>query len=243
MRAWLVIDDFHEIAGAPAAEDFVESLLIDAPLNVLLLTRQRPKWASSRRILYGEIFELDRSSLAMSDREAAALLGVRQWTTTSELVDAREGLARRSCARRRARRGSTRPRGARPTFYSFLRGRDLPTSRPQDEAAGSRSWRCTASKDDSSRYNRCRSTRPERVVATGIACGFLTETSDGRLDVHPLVRSFLLLKLREERPRALASIVDRAVRTLLKHRLWDEAFSLIEQFGRDDCWSRCSRPP
>ena len=74
--AWLVIDDYHEIVGTPPAEDFVESLIVDAPLNVLLLTRKRPTWASSRRILYGELFELDRSTLAMSDEEAAALLGV-----------------------------------------------------------------------------------------------------------------------------------------------------------------------
>ena len=85
-----MIDDFHELSGSPPAENFVESLLIDAPLNVLLLTRQRPKWASSRRILYGEIFELNRSLLAMSDREAAALLGVRSGET-SELVALAKG--------------------------------------------------------------------------------------------------------------------------------------------------------
>ena len=68
----------------------------------------------------------------------------------------------------------------------------------------------------------------------GSACGFLAERDDGKFDVHPLVRSFLLLKLREERPKALAGIVDRAFRTLLRHRLWDEAFALIGQFSRDD---------
>ena len=81
-------------------------------------------------------------------------------------------------------------------------------------------------------------TNADRPRPTCCRDGYLLRLShrkdDGRLDVHPLVRTFLLLKLREERPRALAGIVDRAVRTLLKHRLWDEAFSLIEQFGRDD---------
>ena len=72
---WLVIDDYQEIAGARSAEDFVESLLADTPLNVLLLTRQRPRWASSRRILYGELFEMDRGLLTMSDSEASDLLG------------------------------------------------------------------------------------------------------------------------------------------------------------------------
>ena len=33
--AWLVIDDFHGIAGAPPAERFLETLLLEAPLNVL----------------------------------------------------------------------------------------------------------------------------------------------------------------------------------------------------------------
>ena len=72
----------------------------------------------------------------------------------------------------------------------------------------------------------------QRVVATGTSCGFLTEHDDGQLDVHPLVRTFLLLKLREERPRALAGIVDRAMHTLLQHRLWDEAHGLIAEFER-----------
>src|SRR4029078_4779471 len=88
--AWLVIDDFQELLGSPPAEDFVESLLVDAPVNVLLLTRQRPKWASSRRILYGEIFELDRSLLAMGEGEAAALMGVRS-EETNELVALAKG--------------------------------------------------------------------------------------------------------------------------------------------------------
>ena len=35
-NAWLVVDDYHEIAGAPAAERFLETLLLEAPLNVPL---------------------------------------------------------------------------------------------------------------------------------------------------------------------------------------------------------------
>src|SRR6185295_18902224 len=52
-EAWLVFDDYHVIAGILAAERFVETLLVEAPLNVLIVTRRRPGWASSRRILYG----------------------------------------------------------------------------------------------------------------------------------------------------------------------------------------------
>ena len=57
-EAWLVVDDYHTIAGAAPAERFLEALIREAPLNMLLMSRRRPGWASSRRILYGEISEL-----------------------------------------------------------------------------------------------------------------------------------------------------------------------------------------
>ena len=40
--AWLVVDDYHSIAGAAPAERFLETLLFEAPLNVLLMSRRRP---------------------------------------------------------------------------------------------------------------------------------------------------------------------------------------------------------
>ena len=229
--AWLVIDDYHEITCAPPAEDFVESLLIDAPLNVLLLTRQRPKWASSRRILYGELFELDRSLLAMSDAEAGALLGFAG-TETNELVALANGWPAVLALAAVLDEPPPDLIGA-PHLYGFFadeiyRRLDRKTRRRLSELA------LYDVEGREIALRQMQTDEAEPVVTTGIACGFLAERDDGRLDVHPLVRAFLLLKLREERPRALAGIVERAVRTLLRHRLWDEAFSLIAQFDRDD---------
>lgn len=72
--AWLVIDDYQHIAGTTSAERFVEALLLEAPVNVFVMTRQRPNWASARRILYGEVSEVDRAALTMTDEEAHDLL-------------------------------------------------------------------------------------------------------------------------------------------------------------------------
>ncbi len=229
--AWVVIDDYHEIVGAQPAEDFVESLLIDAPLNVLLLTRDRPRWASSRRILYGELFEVDRSLLAMSDAEAVALLGKAR-PSTNELVTLAKGWPAVLALAAVLEASPPRLIDA-PHLYGFFadeiyRRLDRRMRRRLAELALF---------DVDGRHIALRQVQAdeaERVVATGLACGFLSERGDGRLDIHPLVRTFLLLKLREERPRALAGIVDRAVRTLLAHRLWDEAFAIIGQFDRDD---------
>ena len=71
--AWLVLEDYHHAAGPPA-ESLIETLVLETRLNVLLLARRRPTWASSRRILYGEISELSRPHLAMNESEALELL-------------------------------------------------------------------------------------------------------------------------------------------------------------------------
>ena len=41
----------------------------------------------------------------------------------------------------------------------------------------------------------------ERVVRAGIDNGFLTETTDVRLEMHPLLRAFLDQKLKEKSPK------------------------------------------
>jgi ATP/maltotriose-dependent transcriptional regulator MalT len=69
-----------------------------------------------------------------------------------------------------------------------------------------------------------------RVVKSGVEHGFLTESGDGRLDMHPLLRAFLERKLAEEQPKTIDRIVTRAVDNLMAHELWDEAFALIERF-------------
>ena len=71
--AWLVLEDYHHVSGPPA-EALIETLVLETPLRVVLQARRRPVWASSRRILYGEIAELSRHDLAMNDLEALELL-------------------------------------------------------------------------------------------------------------------------------------------------------------------------
>ena len=61
----------------------------------------------------------------------------------------------------------------------------------------------------------------------GLGSGFLAEQADGEIEVHPLARQFLLMKLREEQAQGLGAVVGDAVATLTDHRLWDEAHGLI----------------
>src|SRR4249920_2649748 len=43
-NAWLVIDDYHEVAQEPRAEDFVAALVSVSPIQFLIASRVRPSW-------------------------------------------------------------------------------------------------------------------------------------------------------------------------------------------------------
>src|SRR3954453_7247229 len=76
--AWLAFDDYQYATERPAAEKFVALLLQLAPIRMILATRTRPAWATARKILYGELFELTQTELSMTDPEATAVLDSTQ---------------------------------------------------------------------------------------------------------------------------------------------------------------------
>ncbi len=44
--AWLVLDDYHEVAQEPRAEDFVGALVAVSPVQFLIASRVRPAWVT-----------------------------------------------------------------------------------------------------------------------------------------------------------------------------------------------------
>lgn len=228
--AWIVLEDYHAIAGAVSAERFLESLLLEAPLNVLLMSRRRPGWASSRRILYGDISELDRSALAMNDEEAHQLLH-RGGAGTTELIELAQG------------------------WPAVLALASMTDAHPQDLTAVPHLYRffaeeiyrrvdrrlkqtlCELALYDTAGRELALSRLPpdmvERVVAAGVSSGFFTELQDNRLEMHPLLRTFLLRKLEGGGAASVGESVERAVGVLLTHHLWDEAFELIQRFKQE----------
>jgi LuxR family transcriptional regulator, maltose regulon positive regulatory protein len=73
-EAWLAIDDYHFAMESAASERLIELLTSQTQIQMVLTTRNRPSWASARRILYGEIQELHYRLLAMDDEEATEVL-------------------------------------------------------------------------------------------------------------------------------------------------------------------------
>jgi LuxR family maltose regulon positive regulatory protein len=226
--SWLVIDDYQAIAGARPAERFVEALLLQTSVNLLVLTRRRPTWASSRRILYGEVFELDRAALAMTSEEARGVL-----VDTASDVDALIRLAQGwpAVLALASMSGAAPPDLlSAPHLYNFFAEEiyqriDRRTRRALCELAlfdvAGRKLALAA----------VRAEEAERLVRVAVDRGFITVSRDGSIEMHPLLMSFLERKLREEAPEKLHAILTRVVRMLMEHELWDEAFSVIDRFG------------
>jgi ATP/maltotriose-dependent transcriptional regulator MalT len=85
--AWIVIDDYHHIRESSTAEAFVEGIVAQAPVQVLISTRDRPTWVSTRSILYGDVLEIGQTMLAMTEDEVTEMLaGVRDEMTSGLLA-------------------------------------------------------------------------------------------------------------------------------------------------------------
>jgi ATP/maltotriose-dependent transcriptional regulator MalT len=128
--AWLVIDDYHEIAQEPRAEDFVHALVSVSPVQFLIASRVRPSWITTKDRLYGEALELSQNVLAMDKREAAEVLVERSEDSASGLVALANGwpssawpACRRPSSKRASSRCRSRSTASSPTRSSVLSAR------------------------------------------------------------------------------------------------------------------------
>lgn len=88
---WIVLDDYQHLTEAPLVEDFLDRLIRMSPLQLLIASRTRPAWATSRRILYGEVSELGPHALAMNPAEATEVLNTRKPNEIPGLVALADG--------------------------------------------------------------------------------------------------------------------------------------------------------
>jgi LuxR family maltose regulon positive regulatory protein len=227
--AWLVIDDYQFATDAEAAEQLVDRLAELAPVRLFVTSRNRPSWATARRILYGEIFELERDALAMSDAEARELL-----TSSGEQVPtlverskgwpAVVGLAALTDT-------LTLPEEALPaTLYNYFAEEVYQQAEP------------------AVRWGLCQlavapAVTPELaehlfgveaaalILDHGVRLGVFAGEKPGPYTLHPLLRTFLDSKLNEHGAQAVRNVVELVTTFLVQRRQWDEAFGVIQRLG------------
>jgi LuxR family maltose regulon positive regulatory protein len=225
--AWVAFDDYQFACASPFAERFVDLVLGLCPVRLFLTTRTRPSWATSRKLLYGEIFGIGRSELAMSPAEAREVLADRPGSEAQGLVALADGWP--AVIGLAALTGDVElPEGDLPeALHTYFTEELYQAADPAVQEGLSRL--ALASMVSPEVAESLLDQDAERVVREGVRLGFFASSTHGTYEIHPLVRGFLEKKLREQ-PGAVRAVVPRLTRTLIERHEWDDAFSLLEQF-------------
>ncbi|HET9461802.1 MAG TPA: hypothetical protein VFO56_07695, partial [Gaiellaceae bacterium] len=229
-EGWLVIDDYHEIAAEPKAERFVSSLLAAAPIQLLIASRQRPAWVSAKKILYGDVLELNQTALAMDSHEAADVLVDRSAPSASGLVSLANGwpavigLASVSFAEIES--------DAEPVPESLYRffAEEVFSALGVDVQQGLTTLSVAPILDRELASALLGPDAAEPVCSAALDAGILVERST-QLELHPLARAFLAERCQQLGLLPADGSVAACLDTYRARREWDAAFDVIVRSG------------
>ncbi len=224
---WIVIDDYHELADSAEAEYLIEVLQSEAVgSRFLISTRMRPGWARSRLVVYGTISEIDRQTLAMTDVESRELLGRDE----SMAQFARQAQGWPAVLALAASAGDvTPPTTILPSALHAFLAQELfqaavPSLRHQLVRLA------LLPKFTLATAQTYLGVEPGQLLTQARDLGFVSGDDD--LDIHPLLREFLLERLSEYEDAE--DHVRKAVDHCLTAGLFDGALRLVTLFAYDD---------
>ena len=225
-ESWLVVDDFHLTMEAEAPSLFFERFEATTRMRILLTSRRRPPWVTARRLLYGEVYELGQSTLAMTEDEANRVLGHSMNHSAGGLVALAEGwpavIGLASFARAAAPSGNAVPQAlydyfAEELFQKTRRGLRrrlsmlavIPTLTTEVivEVFGEADSKLLI--DEASRL------------------GFVFARQGGAFEMHPLLRAFLLSKFNEGARAFRDDATRRIFDASISRQAWDDAYAVI----------------
>lgn len=224
--AWLVVDDYHLVMPSPDAEHLLE-VVCRAAERVLITSRERPTWVDARRLLYGEAFELGQSVLAMTHEEAETVL---------------ESAGRKPAGLVALANGWPAVIG----LAALLPEEIMPTADVPAELHEFLAQELYNGLDVSTRRTLVLLSLPDTVDLEVVSLvdadfaaflgeaetrGLLASTDSRQLEIHPLVRSFLVSKL-SEHGAEIEDRVERLLNCLIERHQWDDAFTITEQMER-----------
>lgn len=230
--AWLCLDDYQFAIESTASERLVERLLELSPLRILVASRERPTWATPRRILYGELTEIGMSALAMTHEEALRVLADPERPRVQGVLALADGWP--------AVIGLA---AMLPTFE--LPDNDLPTPlhdyiagelyNTVDAGLRARLARLAIAPSPTRELARhLFGDAAESILDEGIRFGFLTSRDGDRVDLHPLLRAFLEKKLRDSEAGDTGEVASGVGYFLIGKQRWDDAFSVAHRYSQPD---------
>jgi LuxR family maltose regulon positive regulatory protein len=234
--ARFVLDDYQALAVSAACERFVETLVHETPLRLLVASRSRPGWARSRLRLYGDLFEIGREELQMTPEEAGDVLApIADEERRAQLVSlchgwpAVLGLAAHS-------RSPAPPQDVLlEGLYDYF-AEELFRSAPPDLQR----LLCQISavpRLTGDLLERLGGEASLELAAEAERAGFFHHGEErGERSLHPLLRAFLEHRL-DDRPDRIELVNDLAEALLARER-WDDVWQLIQNRSRPDLLPR-----
>ena len=226
--AWLVMDDYQFAIGSRSSELFAERLLERSSVQVLTTSRRRPAWSTARHRAYGDVLEIDRTMLAMTNAEGRAVLASSK-DPTAVLARAQGWPAVIGIAA--LTHDEAVPDGPLPTtLYDYF-------AEELYDAA-----------DDETRWGLCQlaiasfatrelgevllGDRLESVLEHGLRLGIAsTSSQEDTIELHPLLQRFFRAKLLDFESGKVNEAISKAAHYLLQERKWDEVFEIVYEFG------------
>jgi ATP/maltotriose-dependent transcriptional regulator MalT len=224
---WLVVDDYHIIARSTDSEALVHELIDRTGLQVLITSRIRPTWASARKLLYGEIYEIGREALSMDADEARrtlssagqeprvglvalaagwpAVIGMAATTPNVEIPELLEG-----------------------TLYDFFAEEVVHSLGERTQKALQRL--AISPSVSIGLLESIVGGADDPSVKEALRVGLLTLESEGSYYLHPLLREFLTRRLRSTGMEAAIESAADVANALLADCEWDAAFDVISQW-------------
>jgi LuxR family transcriptional regulator, maltose regulon positive regulatory protein len=227
--SWLVLDDYQFAMESAASEQFVDLITRATNAQMVITSRRRPSWATARRLLYGEIQEVDRRVLAMEEGEAETLLG-RVDASVKSLVDGASGwpavlglaaLADQAQVPRESVPHALYQYFAEEVFHAADAATQLDLAR----------LALAQVVDEGLAEAILGEERGRQTLLDGIRLGVFVRDRDDGYSVHPLLRDFLESQLRLHHKETVDAARAQVAECLLAHERWDEAFELADRFG------------
>jgi LuxR family transcriptional regulator, maltose regulon positive regulatory protein len=227
----LVIDDYELVLDTPGGA-FVEVLLRTSPIHALVLTRQRPPWASARRVIYQEILLVDRDVLAMTEEEGLSALD-RSDPQGRDIVVRSQGWPA-VIALASAATGADTDWAVADELYDYF-AEELYQRVP----AELRSELCAIiALEDREDWAAILDHHPDDLkraaLDRALEVELLARVPGGSVETHPLLQKFFEHKLRSEFQEGLNDRVTAAVARHLERGRYDAAYTVITRFHRLD---------
>ena len=228
-EAWIVIDDYHHLAVAGASESFVETIVSRSPAQVLIASQVRPSWVSARDILDGRVLEIPQPALAMSADEIEAVLEGGRIELTPALVALADGwpavVALAGMVPDVESVDAVLPETLLEFFAEALYRALDPTVRTSLELLAAMPL-----VDRELTTTLFGAERAEQVVSEALGLGILDER-DGRLELHPLVETFLESRAMAETRVKASEAYSTAWAYYTARKQPDAAFDLAHELG------------